>query len=366
MKPDDVVRGALISAREFWRFTRMKVPQANMVKVFYGVDRIPSTYEKASGGIIKCQDLVKEFPNSPDAANLMYFVSSALPTQAIFIAKMAKKAGIKVVVNQNGVAYPAWHGDGWEKTNVPLRLLVQAADYVLYQSRFCKLAADHFLGPCSGGWEVLYNPVDTEYFSPGPPFSLDPVILLLAGTHNRFYRVETAIHTLHELAKRGVNARLLMAGRFNWRDRESDAIMEIEDLARALGVLHLLERRGGYTQNEAVSMLQSAHILLHTKYNDPCPRLVVEAMACGLPVVHSSSGGVPELVGSSGGVGMPAPLDWEKDHPPDPGKFADGVMKIMSDYEWYSDSARKRATKHFDVKPWVMRHRAVFENLLKA
>jgi glycosyltransferase involved in cell wall biosynthesis len=319
-----------------------------------------------AGGIIKCQDLAREFPNSPDAANLLYLVSSALPMQATFIAKMAKKAGIKVVVNQNGVAYPAWHGDGWEKTNVPLRLLVQSADYVLYQSQFCKLAADHFLGPCRGGWEVLYNPVDTEYFRPGPPFSLDPVVLVQAGTHNRFYRVETAIHTLHELAKRGVNARLLLAGRYNWRDREPDAIMEIEELARTLGVLHLLERRGGYTQGEAVSLFRSAHILLHTQYNDSCPRLVVEAMACGLPVVYSASGGVPELVGSSGGEGASAPLDWEKIQPPDPGELADCVMRIISNYEWYAEGARKRATEYFDIKSWMKRHRDVFENLVKA
>ncbi|HWH06801.1 MAG TPA: hypothetical protein VNT23_10265, partial [Gaiellaceae bacterium] len=31
--------------------------------------------------------------------------------------------------------------------------------------------------------------------------------------------------------------------------------------------------------------------LLHTKVNDPCPNVVLEALASGLPVVHPASGG---------------------------------------------------------------------------
>jgi len=88
-------------------------------------------------------------------------------------------------------------------------------------------------------------------------------------------------------------------------------------------------------------------------------------MACGLPVVFSASGGVPELVGPSGGVGVPAPLDWEKDHPPAPARMAEGVLKIVADYRSYSESARNRVVKCFDVRPWVQKHKIVFDNLLK-
>lgn len=365
---DDVLNETLTKARvwlrELHRWSAVK--NTSVPRVFYGFDTIGGRESIVSGGIIKVQDLQVSFSNCVDEPNIFYLVSSALPSYAPLMAKMAKHQGARFILNQNGVAYPAWHGDGWEKTNMPLHLLVQAADYVFYQSKFCKMAADRFLGPCKGGWEILHNPVDTEYFKPGPPLSLDPVVLIQAGTHNHLYRVESAIRTLHELAKGGLNVRLLLAGRYNWRSRANDAVIEIELLAKTLGVSNLLELREGYTQDEAVSLFRSAHILLHTKYNDPCPRLVVEAMACGLPVVYSASGGVPELVGSSGGEGVSAPLDWEQEHPPDPKELADCVMKIISNYEYYAEGARQRATEYFDVKPWVIRHKTVFENLLNA
>jgi glycosyltransferase involved in cell wall biosynthesis len=88
---------------------------------------------------------------------------------------------------------------------------------------------------------------------------------------------------------------------------------------------------------------------------------VLEAMACGLPVVCSASGGTPELVGDAG-IGVEAPLDWERDHPPEPEALAAAVHECTRRLDGLAAAARARALR-FDVGGWIERHRVVFEAL---
>jgi len=331
--------------------------------VFYGYNHIPKTNEKASGAIIKCQDLQGVYPNTVHGANILYLINSALPHFAQVMVQYARRKNVKLVWNQNGVAYYGWHGPGWEKQNEPMAQLLHQADYVFYQSRFCKASADLFLGERKGPFEILYNPVDTKVFKPAS-VPRDGVKLLLAGSHQHLYRVKTAIEAISCLVKDVPDVRLTIAGRFMWKPKQEEALVEARQFAAKLGVTQYIDFMGEYSQKEAVSLMQQSHILLHTKYNDPCPRLVVEAMSCGVPIVYSHSGGVPELVGEDAGIGVSAPLDWERDHPPNPKELAKAVIDVLSNYERFSKAARTRAVERFDVRPWLERHKTVFESLV--
>jgi glycosyltransferase involved in cell wall biosynthesis len=87
-------------------------------------------------------------------------------------------------------------------------------------------------------------------------------------------------------------------------------------------------------------------------------------MACGLPVVYSATGGVAELVGDEAGVGVPGPLDWNKDHPPAPEALAECILQVVGAREHFSRAARERTVNRFSVDGWLDRHRVVFENLI--
>lgn len=340
----------------------MSIVSPDKPRVFYGYDKLPGPNEMAFGGIVKIQDLQRYYPNHPKGANLLYLVSSALPHFAVRMAKMAKKAGVRIVVNQNGVAYPGWYGPGWDKFNRSMKQLLHIADYVIYQSEFCKVSADRFLGVREGPSEILYNSVDTEIFVPSKEAKRedDGIKLLLSGSHWTYYRLKIALETLALVLKECSEASLIIAGRFCWEKNERVAIEQVMHLVRELNVDERVSLIGPYSQSQAVSVLQDAHILLHTKYNDPCPRLVAEAMACGLPIVFSATGGVPELVGDSAGIGVLGPIDWEKDHPPDPQKLSAAVLDIMHNIEQYAEAARKRAVKKLDVRNWLKRHSEIF------
>lgn len=361
----EVRRRISVEWQERMRWRTRITCQRDSIRVFYGQETLPSSSEIASGGVVKTQDLQTRFPNTPTTPNFLYLISSALPSYAPRMAHLASSAGAYVVLNQNGVAYPGWQTGNWETTNRYMREVLQQADYVFYQSHFCKLGADRFLGKRDQNYEILYNPVDTTRFSPGVPrANSDPWRLLLAGSHHHFYRVQTAVDTTALLRDAGMNVRLEIAGRHCWTADSRSAGIQLQKYIRDKCVEENVRLSGAYSQNEALALLQRSDILLHTKYNDPCPRLVVEAMAAGLPVVYSASGGTPELVGDSAGIGVEAPLDWEKDHPPAPSDLAAAVERIVSQHRAFSREARRRAVEQFDRNPWIDRHEQVFRKLL--
>jgi len=331
-------------------------------RVFYGLQNLPSSDQLVHGGMVKVQRMQSSWPNTPNGFNTLYMVSSAVPPAARWWAALARRRGTTVVWNQNGVSYPGWERHGWRSTNAAMTPLLRSADHVFYQSEFCKTSADRFLGQPTGTWEILHNAVDTRLFAPrSRPLPETPLVLMLGGNQSERYRLETAVETLAALIRRGTEARLLITGNLRWGRDPRQAMHEAREILDREGVADHVELVGAYSQAEAPALLQRAHILLHTKYNDPCPGIVIEALASGLPVVYSASGGVPELVGDEAGRGVPVDPTFDRMIPPDPGALADGIERVRASLRDYSAAARKRAVQRFDIVPWLARHADVFE-----
>ncbi len=340
------------------------MPPKGCIGVSYG-HRVPTLEELSGGGIVKFQYMQTFFPNSRWRFNILYLVSSRLPQTPIGLVRVARSKGSRFVWNQNGVAYPGWYGPGWERVNAPLKTLLHEADYVFYQSEFCRRSADQFLGRRNGPYEVLYNPVDTATFV--PPAALlahQPLTLLVAGTQDLFYKFSIPLQSLAVIARERPDVRLIVAGRLRWIPDEAECQRVASRLVSELGVEDRVQFWGPYTQAEAPYLFQQAHVLIHAKYNDPCPTVVLEAMSCGVPVAYSRSGGVYELVGGEAGIGIPAELNWDQQIPPDPDAIARAVLELADNRERYAEAARQQAVDRFDVKLWLRRHRDVFEELL--
>ena len=137
-----------------------------------------------------------------------------------------------------------------------------------------------------------------------------------------------------------------------------------QQLIDELGLAGRVDFAGRYAQRDAPALYRRAHVLLHPKVRDPCPNVVLEALACGVPVVHSASGGVPELV-EDAGIGVSSETTWERDVPPAPAELAEAVRTVLASLDSYRERARARAVEHFDLAPWVERHRALFAELVE-
>ncbi len=341
---------------------RTGAPPATGLVLHYGgaLDRGPGAI--IAGGAVKLLHLAQRWPEQENF-NLLYLVSSVPPAHALDLVRWAKSRGAKLVWNQNGVAFPAWAGDRGAETNDPMAVLLGLADFVVYQSAFCKVSADRFLGPAPCASEVLFNPVDLREFTPGAhPMPVTCWRLLTAGTHHDSARVLGPIEALGHLRDAGCPAHLTVAGALRWPGAEA----QVEQTIARLGLRDAVTLRPAFTRGEAAEIYRAAHVLLHPKYHDPCPTVVIEALACGLPVIASRSGGMTELVGEDGGELIDVPLSWDQAAAPEPKQLANAVMRMIPNWPARSRAARARAERLFDAHAWVEAHRQIFERTLDA
>jgi len=110
-------------------------------------------------------------------------------------------------------------------------------------------------------------------------------------------------------------ARLVVAGHENPRYRATRALIDARDLARDVAVL------GDVDDDELPALLSGATMLVHPSLAEGFGLTVLEAMACGTPVVCSHAGALPELVGDAAVV--VAPTDAEG--------IGDAVRRVLRD-----------------------------------
>ena len=327
-----------------------------MPRVWYGGARVGNL----GGPLVKVKRLQQYFPQSWWRYNLVCALSNApyLPAMALNWLRYRK---IPIVLNQNGIFYPGWYAGNWQRQNAVMAVAYHRADYVFWQSEFCRRSADRFLGRRESAGEVLFNAVDIDHYSPATSRNDRPFTFLLTGKIDSHlgYRLASTMEGLALARRAGLDARLNIAG---WIE---DAKAANAVVARH-GVSDCVSFLGPYSQENAPEIYQSADAYVMTKYLDPCPNTVIEAMACGLPVLYSGSGGVPELVGDVAGVGLPVPEDWETIHVPSAEAIAEGMLKISRERAHMSLAARERAVDLFDIRHWIDRHRIVFDAVLRA
>lgn len=177
------------------------------------------------------------------------------------------------------------------------RRLASTFDVVVCTSAFAREELDRV-----GARNVRLVPlgVDLEVFHPGAsrPSTDGPLHVVTVGRLSSEKRPELAIATLVALLGSGVDARLTMAGGGPLRRR-------LEAVAAGLPVTftgHVPDRR------VLAALVAGADVALN-----PCPveafgLAVLEAMACGTPVVVPDRGAAPELVTPrSGTTAAPVP-----------------------------------------------------------
>jgi glycosyltransferase involved in cell wall biosynthesis len=178
---------------------------------------------------------------------------------------------------------------------------VRAADAVIAVSEHTKRDLVDIYGTPPAKIAVVYEGIDPA-FRPAPPektarvraaYSPDAPYLLMVGTLEPRKNHATALRALAHLTREGCPHHLVIAGGRGW------LFEPVRDLVARLGLAGRV-RFAGYVPDADLPALYAgaACVLLPSLY-EGFGFPVLEAMACGAPVVCSNASSLPEVAGSA-------------------------------------------------------------------
>lgn len=205
--------------------------------------------------------------------------------------------------------------------------------------------------------ELIMNGVDTLRFAPKLPAAATPWAgedVFVIGTVGRLQDVKDQASLIEAFA-------LLRAGGANARARlaivgDGPLREKLAQKARELGVSDLVWFPGA--RNDIPELMRSFDVFALSSIAEGTPVTLLEAMACGLPVVATKVGGIPEVVqdGVNGAL-VPASK---------PQALADALGLYAADPERVSmqgSAARSLIERHYSVAAMVGAYTALYDRL---
>lgn len=295
----------------------------------------------------------------------------------------ARRRGIPVVQRLDGINWiHRFHGlraSGLrhylraEYGNLNLRAIrARLASRVVYQSLFARHWWERAYGETIVPNSVIHNGVDLNTYTPEGKGKLPEDryrVLLVEGSLMGGYEqgLQVAVELARRLAShlqgerkdpsllvrgpdRMKRVELMVVGRVapNLQEHWNNQLSQVD---RVSGLS--INWAGQVPADRIPEIDRSAHLLYSADVNPACPNSVIEALACGLPVVAFDTGALPELVAGASGRIIPYGGDPWRLEQPDVDSLADAAMEVMGDMDRFRKAARARAVAAFDLDGMV-------------
>jgi len=221
------------------------------------------------------------------------------------------------------------------------------ADHVIYQSDFIKGWWEDWYRPARVPSTVILNGVDLERYTP-------------QGLHERpsgHYRMLVVEGSMSGAQNSGLLNAAELADRLSQQYKMELFIVGHVDRRTKKKLQRQTSFRVQFFDNipreQIPWMMRSAHFLFSAEVNPPCPNSVIEAIACGLPVIGFETGALPEIVKDYAGWLAPYGANqWKLERPKFTG-LVNAAVEVLEDQTRFREFARKQAEKNFGLDKMV-------------
>lgn len=204
-----------------------------------------------------------------------------------------------VIVNYRGGHAETFFAKSWRKVQFSLR----HASAVLVPSMFLQDVFTCYKQPCA----IVPNILDHTLFYPAQEPKPEPVLaphFIVTRNLEAIYDVSTAIKAFELIYQLYPNATLTIAG-------TGPLLAQLQQQVQQCGLEQAVCFTGRLDSTQMAKLYRSADMMLNSSLVDNSPNSVIEAMACGVPVISTNVGGIPQLVTDKTDALLTEPGDYQ-------------------------------------------------------
>jgi len=240
------------------------------------------------------------------------------PNYESLIKKHKSKYGSKVIHRIDGLLMEYSTKKRVELDNLAMRIN-KIADLTIVQSNYSKSQfIDNNLK--LSNTKIIYNSVDPSIFYPLRRKKLDT---------NKIIKIVSASWSTNK--NKGMDDYKWLDENINSKVSQRIEYSFVGRLDFSPKNLNLISPKG---QKRLSNIFQNSDIFIFCSRKDPCPNVLLEAIACGLPVIFKNAGGPKELIKKFG-------LSYENIE-----ELPDLILEMINNYDYYQSELDKHDFKN--------------------
>jgi len=178
----------------------------------------------------------------------------------------------------------------WRVLTWQERLVLQKAHRIIVHSPYTRRRIIEELPEAADKIDVALVPIDTERYKPLPDSELPDVryVLNVSRINDPRKNIEMLLRAFAVVRENHPDVRLALAG--------DDPQASLLELCTELGISKAVDFKGKVSADELVALYQNAELFAISSTQEGLGIVMLEAMACGVPVVATDCGGPEDIV----------------------------------------------------------------------